>query len=180
MSGPRPNSSRSSSLAPRSLSPRALITLLVAILLITTFVAIAFTDITGSSGEDEDNGETPEVLARTGCLDMDIIPAYQDPPVSLFVAESDVREQLDVAGTVSGIGDDDEFEPGDLVWAEYGELAPGTSGRVHSGEAWVLVFEDERHESWWDRLANRRIDARFSVVYRPESGQIIAACGGEV
>lgn len=179
MLGTRPNSPDPDQRYTVSLSPRVLIALLVGMLLATTVLAIVFTDITGSSDNDDDSEDLPEVLARTGCLDMDIIPAEHDPPVSLFEAEADVREQLDQAGTVSGVGDD-EFEPGDLVWAEYGELAPGTSGRVHSGEAWILSFEDDRHESWWDRLANRRIDARFSVVYRPESGQIIAACGGEV
>jgi hypothetical protein len=146
--------------------------------MVTTFLAIVFTDITGSS-DDDDSGDMPEVLARTGCLDMDIIP-MADPPVSLLEAEADVRAQLDEVGSITGTGPDDDFEPGDLIWAEYGELAPGTSGRVHSGEAWVLVFEDDRHESWWDRLANRRIDSRFSVVYRPESGTISAACGGQV
>jgi hypothetical protein len=161
------------------MSPRTLIALLLVILLVTTFLAIVFTDITGSSNDDDD-GDLPEVLARTGCLDMDIIPADHEPPVSLPQAEADVRNQLDEVGSITGTGPDDDFEPGDLIWAEYGELAPGTSGRVHSGEAWILVFEDNRHESWWDRLANRRIDARFSVVYRPESGTISAACGGRV
>jgi hypothetical protein len=161
------------------MSPRTLIALLLVILLVTTFLAIVFTDITGSSNDDDD-GDLPEVLARTGCLDMDIIPSDHEPPVSLPQAEADVRNQLDEVGSITGTGPDDDFEPGDLIWAEYGELAPGTSGRVHSGEAWILVFEDNRHESWWDRLANRRIDARFSVVYRPESGTISAACGGRV
>lgn len=158
-------------------APRTLIVALVLVILTTTFLAIRFTDITGSS--DNEDVDLPEVLAQTGCLDMDIIP-LTDPPVSLPQAEADVRAQLDEVDSITGIGEDDDFEPGDLLWAEYGELQPGSSGRPQSGEAWILVFEDDRHESWWDRLANRRVDARFSVVYRPESGTISAACGGRV
>lgn len=179
MPGTRPNSLDPDQRHSVSLSPRVLIALLVGMLLATTVLAIVFTDITGSS-DDDDSEDLPEVLARTGCLDMDIVP-LSDPPVSLFEAEADARSQLDEVGSITGRPEgDDDFEPGDLLWAEYGELRPGTSGRPQSGEAWVLVFEDDRHESWWDRLANRRVDARFSVVYRPELGQITAACGGEV
>ncbi len=167
-------------LSGRTISPRTLILLVLIALVVTTFLAIAFTNITGGP-DDEQEEDVSELLARTGCLDMEIRPAQHDPPVSLFQAEADVRGQIDqVEAVIESDDDDDEFVPGDLVWAEYGELAPGTTGRVQNGEAWVLVFEDDRHESWWDRLANRRIDARFSVVYRPESGTIIAACSGEV
>ena len=161
-----------------SLSPRALIGLLLAAVLITTVLAIMFTDIRGTS-DDEDDRDTTEVLARTGCLDVDIIP-LPDPPQSLFEAESIVRQQLEDISEIRGVDSDDEFEPGDLLWADYGELAPGSSGRIYSGEAWIMVFEDTRHESGFDRFINRRIDARFSVIYRPDTGQITAACGGEV
>jgi hypothetical protein len=155
-----------------------MIGLVLLALLITTALAIIFTDIRGSTG-DGDERDTTEVLARTGCLDVDIIPR-PDPPQSLFEAEASVRQQLEDIGQIRGVDSDDEFEPGDLLWADYGELAPGTSGRIYSGEAWIMVFEDTRHESGFDRFINRRIDARFSVVYRPDSGQITAACGGEV
>jgi hypothetical protein len=178
MSRPRPTPEQSGTFFGYQLAPRTLVALLLAGLLVTILLAIRFTDIPGSSNDDEE-GDVPEILARSGCLDMDIIP-LPDPPISLTEAEADVRAQLDDIGSITGSGPDDDFEPGDLIWAEYGELAPGTSGRVHSGEAWVLIFEDNRHESWWDRLANRRIDARFSAVYRPESGQITQACGGRV
>jgi hypothetical protein len=178
MTGHRPPSDETGTILGYSVSPRTLVALLIIALTVAIVVAIRFTDIPGSSNDDNDE-DVPEVLARSGCLDMDIIP-LSDPPISLLEAEADVRSQLDEVGSITGSGPDDEFEPGDLIWAEYGELAPGTSGRVHSGEAWVLIFEDTRHESWWDRLANRRIDARFSVVYRPESGQITQACGGRV
>jgi hypothetical protein len=178
MPGSRPTPEESNTLLGYPLSPRTLVALVLIALFVTLVLAIRFTDIPGSSNDDEER-DIPEVLARSGCLDMDIIP-LPDPPISLPEAEATVRAQLDDVGSITGSGSDDDFEPGDLIWAEYGELAPGTSGRVHSGEAWVLIFEDDRHESWWDRLANRRIDARFSVVYRPESGQITQACGGRV
>jgi hypothetical protein len=175
MSTRRPQQNQHSE--PFRLSPRALVGLLLLAVLITTVVAIMFTDIRGSS--DDDERDTTEVLARTGCLDVDIIP-LPDPPQSLFEAEASVRQQLEDIGQIRGVDSDDEFEPGDLLWADYGELAPGSSGRIYSGEAWIMVFEDTRHESGFDRFINRRIDARFSVVYRPDTGQITAACGGEV
>lgn len=174
----RPDRNQMIQIAGFSLSPRALIGLLLLAFLITTVIAIIFTDIRGSTGDDDER-DTTEVLARTGCLDVDIIP-LPDPPQSLFEAEAFVRQQLEDIGQISGVDSDDEFEPGDLLWADYGELAPGTSGRIYTGNAWIMVFEDTRHESGFDRFINRRIDARFSVVYRPDTGQITAACGGEV
>ncbi len=157
-----------------------MVILLVGGILVTTFIAIVFTNVAGSSNDDEE--PVSELMERTGCLDMDLRPAEGDPPVSLFDVEADVRAQIDRPEEIDDVttDDDDAFVPGDLVWADYGELVPRNGDQVQRGEAWVLVFEDERHESWWDRLANRRIDARFSVVYRPESGQVVAACSGEV
>jgi hypothetical protein len=157
-----------------------MVILLVGGILVTTVIAIIFTNVAGSTDDDEE--PVSVLMERTGCLDMDLRPVAGDPPVSLFEVEADVRAQIDRPDEIDDVttDDDDAFVPGDLVWADYGELIPANGAQVQRDEAWVLVFEDERHESWWDRLANRRVDARFSVVYRPESGQVVAACSGEV
>lgn len=175
-----PEQSRFNPLAGRTISPRTLVILLVGGILLTTVIAIVFTNITGSSDEDEEPAS--ELMERTGCLDMDMRPAAGDPPISLFEVEAQVRSQIERPDEIDDVrtDGDDEFEPGDLAWAEYGELVPANGAQVQPGEAWVLVFRDERHESWFDRFINRRIDTRFSVVYRPESGQVVAACSGEV
>jgi hypothetical protein len=159
-------------------SPRLLITLLIVLVAVSTIVAIQVTDFPSTSS-DEDS--TPEVLARTGCLDLTISDADHAPPVSLNQAEAATREQLSGVDSLdsSAESSQDEIELGDLVWAEYGELGPGESGREYSGHAWVLIFDDGRHESWWDRLTNQRENHRFSALFRPDTGQVGSVCGGQ-
>jgi hypothetical protein len=158
-----------------------MVALLVIAILTTTIVAIQVVDITGGSS-DGDAEDVSELMARTGCLDMTMVPTAEDPPVSMFDAEADARNQVARGGALADVevDDDEVFVPGDLVWAEYGEILPPNGRQDSSETAWVLVFKDDRHESGWDRFINRRIDSRFSVIYRAETGQIITACTGEV
>jgi hypothetical protein len=156
---------------------RRWIALLLIVILLATFLAIRFTDLPGSSSDDD----TPVLLARTGCFDMDLVSADHLPPVSVEEAEASVRAGFAsfAATRTNDELPDDPDQIGERIWADYGELAPGTAGRIASGHAWVLVFDLERDASWWRRLTIQDRDQQLSVLYRPDSGEISDACVGE-
>ena len=159
------------------LSIRWLAMIFLAVILITILLAILFTDITGS---DDENGPV-DLIGETGCFEMQLHPVDREPATSLSQVEAVAREYLEQVETLPGIGQDDEIEVGELVWSGYGELAPTQDGgEIVSGEAWVLAFEDAEDPSWLDRLRIQTHEYRYSVIVRPDDGEVSRACGARV